>query len=201
MHAAQGGVGLLLGQQARKALLKAKPSSQRIMIAEFDGNPKTTVIVVYAPTNCADEEEIERFYDDLRNALEDVPAHNFLAVMGDFNARLGPEDAPFTLHKATNRNGKYLADLLVEFDLVAANTQFQKRPGKLWTFKDRATDSTRQLDYILIRKKWRNSIHNSEAYNIFNTVGSDLISGLWRECYMRDFKLKIPDFFQRGYLK
>ena len=83
--------------------------------------------MVYAPTNCADEEEIEKFFDDLRNALEDVPAHNFLAVMGDFNARLGPKDAPFTLHKETNRNGKYLADLLVEFDLVAANTQFQKR--------------------------------------------------------------------------
>ena len=50
---------------------------------------------------------------------------------------------------------------------------FQKRKGKLWTFKDRASDALRQLDYILVRKKWRNSVHNAEAYNTFNTVGSD----------------------------
>ena len=141
MQASQGGVGLLLGQKARKALLKAKPTSKRIMIAEFDGNPKTTVIVVYAPTNSADAEEVEEFYRDLRNTLQDVPAHNFLAIIGDFNARLGPEDAPFTFHVETNRNGKYLSELLAEFGLVAANAQFQKRPGKLWTFKDRATNS------------------------------------------------------------
>ena len=38
------------------------------MTAEFDGNPKTTVIVVYAPTNCADEVKVEEFYNDLRDA-------------------------------------------------------------------------------------------------------------------------------------
>ena len=30
-----------------------------------------------------------------------------------------------------------------------------------------------QLDYILVRRKWRNSILNSEAYNTFCSVGSD----------------------------
>lgn len=40
-----------------------------------------------------------------------------------------------------------------------------------------ATDSLRQLDYIyiliLIRKKWRNSLMNAKAYNIFSTAVSD----------------------------
>ena len=134
VQASQGGVGLLLGTKARKALLKVKNISNRIMAAEFDGNPKTTVIVVYAPTNCADEEVVEAFYDDLRNALNDVPAHNFLLVMGDFNARLGPDKATHTYHDSTNRNGQYMAEILTEFGLLAANTMFQKRKGKLWTF-------------------------------------------------------------------
>ena len=30
-----------------------------------------------------------------------------------------------------------------------------------------------QLDYILVRKKWRKSIRNCEAYNIFISLGSD----------------------------
>ena len=58
-QASQGGVGLLLGPKARKALLKVRSINERILIAEFDGNPKTTVIVVYAPNNSADEEEVK----------------------------------------------------------------------------------------------------------------------------------------------
>ena len=29
------------------------------------------------------------------------------------------------------------------------------------------------MDYILIRRKWRNSVTNAEPYSTFNTVGSD----------------------------
>ena len=103
----------------------------------------------YAPTNWADEVEVEEFYNDLRYTLQDVSAHNFLACIGDFNARLGPDEVPFTYHDVTNRNGKYLAELLSEYSLIAANTQFKKRPGKLWTFMG-STGSLRQLDYILV---------------------------------------------------
>ena len=35
----------------------------------------------YAPTNWADEVEVEEFYNDLRYTLQDVPAHNFLLVL------------------------------------------------------------------------------------------------------------------------
>ena len=164
-QASQGGVGLLLGRKAKKALLKATRISARILRVEFDGNPRTTVLVVYAPTNCAELSEVEDFYETLSSTLQDVPAHNFLGILADFNARIGTEVAPYTFHDTTNRNGSFMADLLMEFGLIAGNAQFQKRPGKLWTFKDRATDSLRQLDYILIRRKWRNSL--------LNTLGSD----------------------------
>ena len=163
----------MLGSKARKALLKVRSINERILIAEFDGNPKTTVIVVYSPTNCADEAEVEKFYDALRNTINDVPAHNFLVVMGDYNARLGLEDVPFPYHDKTNRNGGFLKELMVECGLLAANTLFQKRPGKLWTHKNKGSGRTTQLDYILVRKKWRNSVHNAEAYSSFSTVGSD----------------------------
>ena len=93
--------------------------------------------------------------------------------MGDFNASLGSEKLLFHFHDMTNRNGIYMAELLAEFGLKTTNTQFRKKKGKLWTFRDRASDSLRQLDYILVRRKWRNSVLNSEAYNTFSTVGSD----------------------------
>ncbi|KAJ4929967.1 hypothetical protein JOQ06_018983 [Pogonophryne albipinna] len=138
-QAATGGVGLMLGPRARKALRRVYHHTNRILIAEFSGNPVTTVIVVYSPTNVAPSEEVEKFYEDLATAVRDVPAHNFLAILGDFNARLGPEDAPYPYHDSTNRNGAYLMALLMEHELLAVNTIFRKRTGKRWTFQDRAT--------------------------------------------------------------
>ncbi|XP_072042892.1 uncharacterized protein [Amphiura filiformis] len=93
-------------------------------------------------------------------------------VIGDFNGRIGPEDAKFTYHDITNRNGKFLVDLAIEKNLICANTYFRKRKGKLWTFCSPAGNKY-QLDYILLRKKWRNSLLNTEAYNTFSSVGSD----------------------------
>ena len=172
-QAATGGVGLMLGSRAPKALCRVYHHTDRILSAEFSGNPVTTVIVVYSPTNAAPSELVEKFFEDLVTAVRDVPAHNFLAILGDFNARLGPEDTPFPYHDSTNRNGAYLTAFLTEHELLAANTIFRKRTGKRWTFRDRATGMLRQLDYILVRKKWRNSIMNAEPYSTFSSVGSD----------------------------
>ncbi|KAJ3608527.1 hypothetical protein NHX12_025574 [Muraenolepis orangiensis] len=152
-QAATGGVGLMVSPRARRALRRVQQHTNRILVADFEGNPVTTVMSVYSPTNAAPIEDVEKFYDELRTAIHHVPAHNFLVILGDFNARLGPEDAPFTYHNNTNRNGEYLSALLTEHELLAANTLFRKRMGKRWTFQDRASGMLRQLDYILEKAK------------------------------------------------
>ncbi|KAJ3591155.1 hypothetical protein NHX12_009102 [Muraenolepis orangiensis] len=172
-QAATGGVGLMVSPRARRALRRVQQHTDRILVADFEGNPVTTVMSVYSPTNAAPVEDVEKFYDELRTAIHHVPAHNFLVMLGDFNARLGPEDAPFTYHNNTNRNGEYLSALLTEHELLAANTLFRKRMGKRWTFQDRASGMLRQLDYILVRRKWRSSVLNAESYSTFDSVGSD----------------------------
>lgn len=125
-----GGVGLLLSSRARKALRQVYQHTERILVASLDGNPVTTIVVVYSPTNVAPIGEVEKFYADLQTAISNVLAHNFLTVLGDFNARLGPEEARFSYHDTTNRNGEYFATLLMEEQLLAANTLFHKRMGK-----------------------------------------------------------------------
>ena len=172
-QASVGGVGLMLSPKARKALRKVTPITNRILVAEFDSNPVTTVIVIYAPTNVSPENVSEEFYEEFGGVIRDIPRHNFMFIVGDYNARLGPEDALFTFHNETNRNGKLLVDMMMEHDLIAVNTQFRKKEGKMWTQEDRYSGSKRQLDYILVRCKWRNSILNAEPYNSFCSVGSD----------------------------
>ena len=119
-------VGFLLSPAAMENVLHVEKISPRIKIADFKGNPTTTIISCYSPHNSSNEEELKDFYNIMRSTLEHVPAHNFLLVAGDFNAKLGADDAKFTYHLETNRNGDHLVHLAQEFSLLAANTRFKK---------------------------------------------------------------------------
>ncbi|KAJ8355187.1 hypothetical protein AAFF_G00088010, partial [Aldrovandia affinis] len=102
--------------------------------------------------------EVEKFYEDLATAVRDVPAHNFLAILGDFNARLGPEDARFPYHDSTNRNGAYLTALLMEHELLPANTMFgkeQARDGPSKTEPQGATEPQGPKPSPRIRYDWK----------------------------------------------
>ena len=59
---AQGGVGILVNNNAAKSFSKVETRSNRILIIHFTGNPKTTVIVTYSPTNVATYEDIQQYY-------------------------------------------------------------------------------------------------------------------------------------------
>ena len=59
---------------------------------------------------------------------------NTRMVVGDFNVRIGADDARYNFHETTNSNGKYLLELTFEKNFIILNTYFQKRKGKLWTF-------------------------------------------------------------------
>ena len=58
--AAVGRVEILLSSSTKKALLSIGYISSRTL--QVSGNPKTTVIVTYAPTNVSDEEEVKDYY-------------------------------------------------------------------------------------------------------------------------------------------
>ena len=47
-----------------------------------------------------------------------------------------------------------------------------KNVKKLWTFQS-PNGSKSQIDFLLMRNKWRNSVHNSQAYFSFSSVGLD----------------------------
>ena len=82
-------------------------------------NLQITIISAYAPTESAQQEAKDSFYDDLKSAISSIPAHNFLLVLGDFNARVGKtshESSPQTIgryfyHEITNDNGNKLVSL------------------------------------------------------------------------------------------
>ena len=162
-QAAVGGVGVLISKKAEKALSSVKSISNRILKATFQGNPATTIIVAYSPTNTENGgEETKKFYEDLRGAIDSSPPHNMTIILGDMNAKLGPEHSRFLFHD----------DFVLEKNMQITNTQFGKKMGKRWTFTDPKGEH-HQLDYIMVNTKWRNSVRNVEPYSSFASVGSD----------------------------
>ena len=167
------GIGLLLSPRAYKALQNIESITPRILIATFSGNPETTIITCYSPTNCSDEEVTSNFYGELTSLTKAIPRHNFIIIGGDMNAQIGQHDANgSTYHEQTNRNGRYLTDYISECELINTSTQYTKRNGKLWTIQY-ANGAKAQIDHILVNRKWKNSALNCEAYNSFASIESD----------------------------
>ena len=61
----------------------------------LQGKPfNITIIQVYVLTNNAEEAEVERFYEDLRDLLELTPQKDDFFTTGDWNAKVGSQETP-----------------------------------------------------------------------------------------------------------
>ena len=59
-----------------------------MMAATFNGNPRTTIISCYSPTNVSEETELVAVYDELSSLVRSIPKHNVLVIGGDMNAQI-----------------------------------------------------------------------------------------------------------------
>ena len=64
-----------------------------------------TVLSAYAPTLTSDESSKDRFYDNLRSTLRAISPRDKIALLGDFNARVG------TNHHIWNSLPNYVVDV------------------------------------------------------------------------------------------
>ena len=142
-----------------------------------------TVVNFYAPTNeksVDNDKAKDTFYKDLYNLLSNIPPHNVLIVLGDFNARIGKDShqsyptvtGPFCSEEQTNENGQRLVDLCIENNLRPVSTRFPHKLGRLWTWTH-SSGTHSQIDHILITSKWVNSVRNCRAYNTIQEIDSD----------------------------
>ena len=58
-----------------------------------------------------------------------------------------------------------------EYSLLTSINSFMKPKNQLWAYES-PSGIRPQLDYVLFRKKWRNSVHDSRSLSTF-TVSSD----------------------------
>ena len=70
----RNGVAIMVNKRIRNAVLGCNLKNDRMISIRFQGKPfNITVIQVYAPTNNAEEAEVEWFYEGLQGLLELTP--------------------------------------------------------------------------------------------------------------------------------
>ena len=129
----------------------------------FQGKPlNITVIQVYAPTSNAEEAEVEWFYEDLQDLLEQTPIKDVLFIIGDWNAKVGSQETPGVTGKFSlgvqNEAGQRLTEFCQENAMVIANTLFQHHKRRLSTWTSSDGQHQYQIDYILCSQSQRSFI-------------------------------------------
>ena len=86
-------VAIIVNKRVQNAALGCSLRNNRMISVHFQEKPfNTTVIQVYAPTNNAEEADVEWFYEYLQDLLELTPKKYVLFIIGDWNARVGSQE-------------------------------------------------------------------------------------------------------------
>lgn len=164
----QRGVALILDRTSGQAVSEVECMSDRLMRVRLSGTPvDIVVIVVYMPTTDYEDEDVEEIYEQMEEAVKKGRGDDYVIILGDLNAVVGNQgEAPVAgKHGLGNRNER--GQMLIEFckrnKLCLTNTWFKQNKRRTYTWKAPGDLRRRQLDYILVKQRYRNSVKNSHA--------------------------------------
>ena len=84
------GVGVMLSRKMTSYIKGYWARSDRVILVKLNGAPfDLNIIQVYAPTCEGSEEEVNKFYEDLDEVMEQCKRHEINVVIGDLNSKVG----------------------------------------------------------------------------------------------------------------
>ena len=119
-----------------------------------------SVVSAYAPTAEAPPGVKAKFFEELQDALDHVPAGNTLVVLGDFNARVGRKEGANDVWRTVqgkhgigtcNEPGEQFLEFCALNDFTIMNTWFEKPQVHLVTWKHPATKQPHMIDFVQMR--------------------------------------------------
>lgn len=154
------GVGLAIKNTLLPSLTETPIGiSERLMSLRIPLAKKrfATLLSAYAPTMPSENEDKDRFYQSLDEALRQIPKTDKILLLGDFNARVGCNNRIWSGvlggHGVgqTNANGMRLLTLCVEHDLTITNTLFQQKNKYKTSWMHPRSKHWHLIDYIIVR--------------------------------------------------
>ncbi|XP_068083215.1 craniofacial development protein 2-like, partial [Anabrus simplex] len=157
------GVGLIMNKKIGQRVSYYDQHNEIIIVVKINTKPMpTTIVQVYMPNSSADDEEIERIYEEREDLIQYVKGDENLIVMGDWNAvvgqgREGNTVGEFGLGQRKER-GSQLVEFCTDHNLVLANTWFKHHKRRLYTWTRPGDTGRYQIDFIMIRQRFRNQV-------------------------------------------
>ena len=147
-----------------RGVVKKIVYNDRITAIKLQAEPiHILMIQVYMPTSEHEDDEVEELYDITEESLEeDGKGNTNTIIMGYWNSDVGDESyrnivGPHGLRRKNHR-GQMLINFCERNGLIVTNTWFMKPKRRLYTWKAPKDRSRHQLDYILVKRRFRNSV-------------------------------------------
>lgn len=172
-----GGVGIIVHRRLTPHIRHMKATSDRVIYITIKINKLVSVKIIqaYAPTNSYEDEEVQKFYEDVSKSINENKTYHVL-VIGDFNCKVGKQtgrdETYIGRHGLGIRNtrGQMMVNFLEQEQLYNASTFFAKKDNRKWTWVSPDGKTKNQIDYILSKHKY--IVQDVNVLNRFNT-GSD----------------------------
>ncbi|KAL4149828.1 hypothetical protein QTP88_003684 [Uroleucon formosanum] len=165
----RAGVGVIINKKWGQQVINKIAYNDRLIMVKAKAEPSDIVIIqVYFPTTEAEDNEIEDMYAGLEELCKLTKGSDNLIIIGDWNAVVG-EGADGQVVGAyglgtRNERGDRLIDYCKQYDLVITNTYQNIHRRKRYTWKMPGDIGRYQIDYILVRKRFRNQVRRCKTY-------------------------------------
>lgn len=162
-------------QSGNISVIKFESNNERMCHIRIKGRFKNISIEnFYAPTEEAEDDEKDEFYDMLEEEWNKLPSYDVKILLGDANAKVGRENiwqevvGINSLHETSNDNGVRLLTLATALDTVVTSTKFPRKDIHKETWMSPSGNYTNQIDHVLIDRR-----HSSLINNVRTIRGAD----------------------------
>ncbi|XP_030750157.1 uncharacterized protein LOC115877947 [Sitophilus oryzae] len=153
----QSGVGVPINDKYEQNIKSIEYVCDRILRVKIMFDQPIHIISVYAPDINKPEEMSMDFYENLQSAIDKIPRHEKIILLGDLNARIGNQVVDGIKQKynenITNRNGEILTEFCGQNELRINNTYFPHKEQYKYTFYDNRNNKS-IIDYIITNRSF-----------------------------------------------
>ena len=154
---------------ASRCLESWSPVSDRLITARFHSKYiKTTIVLVYAPTNEAADEAKET-YAKVQKVLDAVPRHDMLLVKGYWNDKVGARQEG---KGERNDNSHRFLSFCTCNNLAITSTMFHHKDVHKYTWTSPNSQHWSQIDHMAIRSQFNRSVQDTRVHTGID-VGSN----------------------------
>ena len=168
----QHGVGFAIKNSLMTYIEQVAHGTERILGIKLLTSMGTAhILSLYAPTLCSEAETKDHFYESLDSVVSNIPKHESLYLLGDFNARVGADHKAWSTTIGThgigkmNDNGQRLLELCSAHNLCITNTFFKCKDIHKVSWRHPRSKHWHQLDLIITRRSELASVLQTRSYH------------------------------------